>query len=534
MPPVPAKPLPPTEEDIQMLAELFEKSDEAEAEYVAWVLGDWTGQLNVDPLLRVSASEWPKVRAQAASSFAMLGPILEGEQRERAVRGLTRLLTDEDRQVVVASLRATGRLRAAGALNAVVRYVSSDAPDLAIAALGALEEAGIPDSFVHIQKVLGSPNADVVLAAIKATGKLGNPALAEHIVDKLHAQSPAVRVAAIQAVVSLKAATQEDRLLALLDDPHGYIRREALKGLVQLGGDKHEKVYLARTEDPDHTVRRVAAQALGQFRLRSGIGRLYALFADPHLYVRDDAVLALVAMEDEKVVELAGQGLTSPIQTVRASSSQTLGRLRSDRNLEAHVALLKDPYLPARQWAAWALGEIGRKEACSALDERAFAADEDHETRSCAMLSLGKLGYVEALPALETLAAAKGQGEGVNEPLLSLRVAAVRALGLLKQESSVGLLTSRLTDEDPYFPEAPEVKYGSAVALGRIGSQKAAGPLDTYMRKGGPQKLRYGCRWALTRIEGKVPDYQIPPPDNPQPNYFVRRLPPTTDMPGSQ
>jgi len=54
--------------------------------------------------------------------------------------------------------------------------------------------------------------------------------------------------------------------------------------------------------------------------------------------------------------------------------------------------------------------------------------------------------------------------------------------------------------------------------------------LDTYMRAGG-QKLRYACRWALTRILGKVPDYQIPPPLM-LPDYFVNRLPTPKETPG--
>ncbi len=534
MPAVPTKPLPPQEEDIRMISEIFEKGDRAEAERLAWVLGDWAGPLNTDMLVKASASQWPEVRAQAASSLAMLGPVLQGQARERVARELTRLLTDEDRGVVLAALWAVGRLRAASALNAAARHVSSEDPEIAAAALGALGEIGEPDSFAHVQKGLAAPNVDVVLAAVEATGRLRNPALAGHLVDKLRAQSPAVRVAAIRAIVALKAAGQEGELLALMDDPHGYIRREALKGLVELWGAKHEKLYLSCTEDADHTVRRVAAQALGQFRLRSGIDRLYGLFADPHLYVRDDAVIALAQMGDEKVIELAGEGLKSPTDTVRASSSQLLGRLKSDLNLQAHIALLKDGYLPARQWAAWALGETGRKEACAALNERAFAADEDNEVKFCAMVSLGKLGAVEALPTLEKLAAAKGKGEGTNEPLLSLRLAAVRAVGLLKQEIGTGVLIGRLTDEDPYFRESPEIKFESAVALGRIGSQQAVAPLDTYMKRWGSQKLRHACKWALTRIQGKAPDYDVPAPDNPAPDYFVQRLPPRTKAPGAQ
>ena len=531
MPPMPKKPLPPTQEEIQMLTEVFENADVAEAENVAFILGDWPGKLNADPLLRAIASQWPEVRAQAASSLAMLEPLLEGQERQRAVRQLMQLLADGDREVVLSAIRAIGKLKAADARDAIARYASSDDPELTVAALRALGEIGDPASFEQIRKSLASANTDVVRVAIAATGGIGDPALAQHLLEKLSADSSAVRVAAIQGIVSLKARTHQDQLVALLEDPLGYIRREALKGFVELGGAEHETIYLARTKDPDATVRRVAAQALGRFGLRSGIDPLYALFADPHLYVRDDAVLSLVAMADEKAIALAAQGLQSPKDTVRASSSQTLGRLKNDRNLEAHIALLNDPYVPARQWAAWALGEIGRKEACRALNEHAFSDKEDLETKVCAMLSLGKLGFAEALPAFGKLAVAKELGRGLSDPLLSQRLASVRSIGMLKNADSVGLLVGRVTDEDPFNSESQEVKYEAAVALGRIGSAAAVTALDTYMKAGGTQKLRYGCRWALTRIQGRVPDYQIPPPLI-APDYFVNRLPPAKETPG--
>jgi len=521
LPSRPKKPAPPKQEDLRRLAEVFENGDRYEKERVAWVLGDWGSPLGAELLLEACASEWPGVRAQAASSFGMLAPVIEGQPRQQVVRELRRLLTDQDSRVVLAALRGLGHYGDAGAVNAISRYLESDDVELAAAAIDALAHAGGESVEPLIIGALASPQPDVVLAAIEGIPALGKPELAQHLVGKLHADSPAQRVAAIRGIVSLKATAHEGELLALLDDPHGYIRREALKGLVEFSGPAHEKLYRERTRDPDHTVRRVAAQALGRFDLRSAIPDLYELFADPHLYVRDDAVISLAQMADERAIALAAQGLSSETATVRACSSQLLGRLKSDANLDAHIALLDDKDLSARQWAAWALGEIGRKEASEALNRVAFTPEEDMEVRSCAILSLGKLGFLDAMPRMKTLALDKPTMTSPGGPL-PLRTAAVRAIGMLRQQGSVGLLVGRLTDWVGLTPELPEVRFEAAVALGRIGSAGGVDALEAHMKQQGEHpRIRVVCKWSLTQIMGRPPDYQIPPLNPVPPDYFV-------------
>jgi len=525
---------PPTDAELRALEEVYDNGDRYEAERVAWVLGDWPSPANGKLLLKACGSEWPAVRARAAASLGQLAGVLSPEGLERAEAALLGLLSDADRRVALAAIRSLGRLKARRAAGALSRFVSSQDTELAVAAVRALGELGERANAELILPALNAGDTDVATAAIEALTALKDPALAEHLVAKLGSQSPAERLAAIRGIAKLKAAEHEDALMGLLSDAHGYVRREALKALVEMGGARHEQLYLKMTRDPDASVRRVAAQAIGRFGLRSGIPALGALFSDPHLYVRDDAVISLASLGGEQVVELAARGLASEVDTVRACASQLLGRLKSDRNLQQHIALLKDRYLPARRWAAWALGEIGRPEACDALYDCAFAEDQDLETALCAMLSLGKLGCKKALPKFQQHVPKKYHLTDTPAELTQRRLIAIRAIGLMRDESSVMLLVGRLTDLNKIYPELNEVRYQAAIALGRIGSEKAAKALRTHMSMAGePYELQHACRWSLGQILGSLPDYHVSPPERRE-KYFLRPIAVTSPAPAGQ
>jgi len=455
----------------------------------------------------------------------MLGDVFEGRAAGRMAGKLKEMLQDEDRHVVRAALRALWRLRAFDSPRVFARFVDSDDEVLALTAIRALGDAGDPEGFKRFRAKLDSENENLALAAIEATSKLGEPALARHLVAQLAAKSVPRRVAAIRAIAALNAEAHAPELHALLQAPEGPVRQEALAALLKLAGGRFESEYLHALDDPDHTVRRVGAQAIGRLGLEEHVGRLYALFSDPHLYVREDAVDGMVAMATQEAVELARRGLSSEAATVRACSSQTLGRLESDAGIEAHIALLTDRHVPARRWAAWALGEIGRTEASEALSTCAARQNQDQQTRACAFLSLGKLGHEPSAAQMSAVVAAKPTTAGPGAPL-PLRIAAVRALGLMKHGASAGMLAGRLDDIHGEIVELDEIRAEAAIALGRIGSAGHVGLLTQYMNATGEPKVTYqvrpACQWAIMKITGEKLPLDLPPRYRTTPAYFIR------------
>ena len=538
LPPIYTDPLPPTADEVAMLADLFRHGERKEAERVVWVLGNWKGATGIAVLLEACDSKEPAIAAQAASSLGMQAAAIEGEQKAQAVHKLQAMLDNKDRRVVAASLQSLGALKAGAAAADLGRFAPSEDYELAVAAIRSLGDIGDPANFELVRPHLDADNVHVAVASIEAVGKFGDKSLAAQLVPKLNAENPTQRVAAIRAMAALKPEAQASDLHRLLDDTHGYIRREALSALAEIGGEKYEKEYIASTKDADHTVRQVAVQSIGRFNLVRGAKAAYALFADPHFYVREDAVDTVVILNTDEVRQLCAGGLADKVDTVRECSSQTLGRLRCDLNLDAHIALLKDPYLGARAWAGWALGEIGRKEASPALYECAFPKNEKEDlkkvpvtqymlymdARASSILSMGKLAYAEALPIYREKIPMKPVPGYEGYPT-DLRKAAVRSIGMLKDKDpkSVNILASRLNDMLGMYPESPDLRFEAAVAFGRMGVEGTVGQLMSHLKMTEETyEIRTISKWAIAQITGKEPDYQIPPRQHPTPDYFVR------------
>jgi HEAT repeat protein len=109
----------------------------------------------------------------------------------------------------------------------------------------------------------------------------------------------------------------------------------------------------------------------------------------------------------------------------------------------------------------------------------------------------------------------------------SMRLACVRALGMVKDEGSLDILSGRLNDMVGMFPESPELRRECPVAMGRIGSKRALGILRQHMGQAEEQDdIRVASQWALWQITGEKPELKLPPKAHPAPDYFVRYLKP--------
>ncbi len=150
--------------------------------------------------------------------------------------------------------------------------------------------------------------------------------------------------------------------------------------------------------------------------------------------------------------------LTTGSDESREAAALALGRFGADA-VEPLQALLSRDKPDTRWWAARALAQVGSEGAVEPL-ARALA-DPDPDVRACAALALGQIGGGTAAPALaDRLADESTFVAGVAADALSM-------IG----ESAVKALTEKLKDEQPH------TRLLAARALGRIGSQRAIGPL---------------------------------------------------------
>ncbi|MFW5922979.1 MAG: HEAT repeat domain-containing protein [Planctomycetota bacterium] len=523
VPEKPETPEPPGKEERTILVDLLQKGDPAETERVAWILGDWKGPNNVEPLLSVTEHDSANVQIQSAESLGHLSAHIRDEDRNRTISRLLELTLSENNEVVAAAVDALGQLQAQKARTRIGKSTQSDDPAVKIAAIRALGRIGDRKSMKTLRPALEADSTRTRKHAIRAISRLGDPAFAEEIIPFLENARPALQIAAIKAVVRLKATEEQDALIDLLqEEDRPAIRRTVLQALVSLGGEDHREHYLQHTDDPHHSVRQLAVETIGRFQIEEGAQLLGERLSDDHKHVRDAAVDALVDIGSDKVEKVAANALDSASDPARAASSEVLGRMKSPRRAEVHAQLLEDNYLPARRRAAWAMGEIGYKDAGSQLYETAFKEEADDMVRAAGIISMGKLGHDEVLSKCRTLLPQKPTNSDPGEPTV-VRRASARAMGYLEDTANCDPLLQRLNDVGGDMPETGSIRLESAVALGRIGDEQALDDLREYMEsEDSSPDIRAACQWAIGQITGDLPDLELATPDPPQPDYFIR------------
>ena len=169
-----------------------------------------------------------------------------------------------------------------------------------------------------------------------------------------------------------------------------------------------------------------------------------------------------IASGDGRAVLALIRAVSDEDPNVRLSATETLGKLRDPRAVQALIqALQQDPDPKVRAMAAWALGEIEDPAAVSALST-ALRADDDEQVRVQAAEALGNIEDVSAIDAL---------GEAVHDPAVEVRRAAVEALGNMDDSRIVAMVIPSLGDEDV------EVRRSAASALGNTETSQVVEPL---------------------------------------------------------
>ncbi len=529
MPAPPEVPLPPEDEYINAFRPFISKGTSGEAERVTWILGDWPGEKNIELLMAALRHQSTRVNAMAARSAVKLQEYLYGDTLDEVMKELLQFLNEEELIVKASALKAFGGLGAKDYAGVVRDYALSADPTVASAALSALRHLGDHQSADVVLERLGDENLLVAKSAVEASTAMPADKTLEPLLNLLDSPPAIIRNRVLWALNEMNADVGADAIIPLLDDDVGTVRRQALLTMDGLGFvSDHSELMGSIFEDPDSTVRITVAGLARKHHMDQYVPHLFDLLEDHHYYVREEAAVALAAIGNDEVIELAANGLESEHGTVRAGSSQILGRLQSSRNFEAHPGLLTDSYVPAQEWAAWALGEIGMEDAGPELHAIAFpdeSVDVSLDARISAVLSMGKVGYEGAFDEFVHIIPQKPTETSPGQPEM-LRRAAIRAIGLLESEEHKRVLLSRLNDggADVDDPELSGVRREAAFGLARIGGRDIAENLESQLTSENPYRLKYICKWGIYKITGEPYEYEITLPDPPRPTYFIRRL----------
>ncbi len=342
------------------------------------------------------------------------------------------------------SARALGRLRASGAIPALISRLGDQDVDVCVDAATALAEIGDDSALTALEHTLREdPDPEVKTAAIAALGRLAGHAQVPLLMEIVQAQ-PAnleddpgsdwdpwwdMQLSAVRALGQLNAGQAAPVLDALLDTEEGQdIEAEVLVALARIEGPgercvtarlgaadarrrRRSTAALARSVTPgsmqaigrmlmdrDSDVRVTALEAIVARKANQYLPAILALFRDPEAAVRGAAVRAaeqLIAglQPGEQMIEkLLGKAQDSDPQ-VRATALGALAAVTGAPEVEARIERsLADPDAEV-QAVACALAAV--RPALAAEDRLlSIAADNTiaQDTARAAVRALGTRG----------------------------------------------------------------------------------------------------------------------------------------------
>jgi HEAT repeat protein len=287
----------------------------------------------------------------------------------------------------------------------------------------------------------------------------------DDVIRNLRNPDPRVRLAAVQLLRESKYPEAIGPMAALVNDPLDQIQLEAIGAELSffLVEDVPAKKRLGYVVEVRNAGRAAAAFELGPLAVwpRSVppelVDGLLKAVDDENPKVRTEAIYALGTiarppLSDGSVAQLV-KALDHYDPSIRAAAARVTGRLNVTSAGDALLKAINDSQAPVRYAAMHALG---------AIQER------------------------RALPALTEQFTFYGKGEGAW--------AALDALALLGDPSSIPLFKSRLADKDPFLRRA------SAEGLARTGDSSEVPALEIGAGNDGAETVRAAMAFALQKL----------------------------------
>jgi|GEM_PF-520648 len=445
-----------------------------------------------------------ELRAQAVKELALTGDA-------RALEMLTPLVSDYWISVRQAVAEALGELRDPAATPLLVRLLDDDVPDVkrdAVVALGKIGDARAVPALLNLalQEPLFRFSSGETITRMGA-------AAVPVLIEVLKGNDPSLTLEAIVVLGRIRDASATEAVAALLDHRFGILRSHAAETLGQIGHAKGAPALIRALADPDAVVRANAAAALQRVGDLRAVKPLIKLLGDDDADVCSRAATTLGELGDAQAAAPLLPLLQRAEPEVRAAAAEALGRLgdevaaepltqlfydadentrlkavsafrrfRSASAVNPLLQLLNDTNVAIRQRAVDALGEMGNLSALERLIVT-LKTDAAVEVRMAAAKALGLLRSPKALPALE---------EALDDEL-TVRCRCIAALGDIGDASTLPALLAMLRDS------TPEVRYHASQALAEVGHQNSRKPLEDLLSDENLM-VRRGAAKALVKL----------------------------------
>lgn len=273
-----------------------------------------------------------------------------------------------------------------------------------------------------------------------------------------------------------RSATDAELIDRLTDLSAGVRRAAALK--LRLLFWKRRRIVESLTHQLEHSDDKCrAALALGAVRHKGAVKVLIGLLRSDNRDLRGAALEALGNIGDESAIEPIAAMLASEYsQSVCLSAISALARISRGRALEHLIALLRHNDIAVAAQAAFALAEMGRREAAPALIEAlGRGAYEDQGIA----YALGRLRAYQANERLLALAQGELRSSGSEACVQRAAIAATVALAQLGRREALPLMRQRLhlieaaSESKLPYDANRELRVVMVSALKKIGGPQA-------------------------------------------------------------
>lgn len=349
-------------------------------------------------------SDSPAVRARAAK---LLGQVADSSDNESVETLVSVSVTDDDEAVRAAAVEGLDEIGSEAVEQLLVKITGSK-----------VQEGADWATAEKFAKALSSDVPELRMAAASALGKLGEPSAVPTLVKALDDEKPNVRVRCCAALAQLDHPRSVPPLISRLSDPSGEVRQEAAVALASIGTDQALAALLDMLDDSNTSIRRIAAASLGEAGAVEAVQPLTDALNDESSAVRSAAVFSIIELlsnaptqqshriRETVVSELKGADTATvqPLVEILDDSTQRrqrrnaawfLGRVvedGDDKIVEVLVDTLESEDTQTSQFAATSLSEIGGELVEDELLEFVGDTNNDPEARAKGVYVLGQIG----------------------------------------------------------------------------------------------------------------------------------------------
>lgn len=264
--------------------------------------------------------------------------------------------------------------------------------------LALLPIIGASSAATRVRLMLLDEDPEVRARACEALERIGDTETLPALFGALGDSNPRVGHAATSAIHALGAKSVSGLAIRALGSPQSTVRKHALRIITSLAcRDAFDHVLVA-VEDPDPKIAELAIGALGALDDSRAEPLLISLARRPQAALRAATMRAAVQRRGEAMIDLLGRGLADEDAWVRYYACQGLGRLGSEKAIQALIERLADSSPHVRIAAIEALARLDTPQAWQAL--RSAVLSEDPDEKRAALVGISHSARPEAIPIL--------------------------------------------------------------------------------------------------------------------------------------